>query len=34
MAYIVEFEISHETGKAGAELFGRGIERPQAIGLS
>src|SRR5580693_3237985 len=34
VAYIVEFEIPHDTGKAGAELFERGIERPQAIGLS
>jgi len=34
VAYTIEFEIPHDTGKAGAELFEWGIERSQAIGLS
>ena len=34
VAHIVEFEIPHETGKAGAELFEGWIERPQAVRLS
>jgi hypothetical protein len=34
VAYIVEFEIPHETGKAGAELFEGWIQRAQAVHLS
>src|SRR5271170_4730710 len=34
VAYIVEFEIPDETGKAGVKLFRRRIKRPQTIGLS
>ncbi len=34
VAYIVEFEIPHETGKTGAKLFKRGIKRPQAISFT
>ena len=33
VAHIVEFEIPHETGKAGAEFFDGWIERLQAIRL-
>ncbi len=34
VAYIVEFEVPDETGKAGAELLKRRIERPKTIGLT
>lgn len=34
VAHIVDFEISHETRKTGAEFFKGRIERPQAIRLS
>ena len=34
VAYIVEFEIPHETGKADPEFFERWIKRPQTIRLS
>jgi hypothetical protein len=34
VAYIVEFEVPDETGKAGAKLFKRGIKRPQAISFT
>ena len=31
VAHIIDFEIPHETGKAGAEFFDGWIEHPQAI---
>ena len=34
VAHIIEFEIPHDAGKTGAELFERGIECPQAVRLS
>jgi hypothetical protein len=34
VAYIIEFEIPDETGKAGAKFLKRGIECPQAVGLT
>ena len=34
VAQIIEFEIPHETGKAGAELFEGWVERPQAVRFS
>ena len=34
VAHIVEFQIPHETGKAGAKRLEGWIERPQAVRLS
>ena len=33
VAHVIDFEIPHQTGKAGAEFFDGWIEHPQAIRL-
>ena len=33
VAYVIKFEIPHDTGKTGAEFFERGVERSQPIRL-